>query len=184
MSPFSTRALRPPVSVNGPDSVFAATKLRSSKKRADQWPYPWTYPQPEAKDALPHGSIAAPLANQQAQILAYKVPTGMRFYLVGIVQQFAGTGFIQGSGSAIWTLDKDSPVTSGAQVIQSSPVAYFTDMRFTLGSFDSGPFLLGMPEIFEANTVIRSKVITDGSITPGTPNWFTTILVGWTVPAE
>ncbi len=184
MSPFSTRALRPPTSVNGPDSVFAANKMRSTKSRMEQWPYPWTYPPPNAKNAMPSGSIPAPLANEQAAVLTYKVPTGMRFYLVGIIQQFAGVGFVAGSPSAVWTLDKDSPVTSGITPIQSSPIAFFTRLPFTLGSFDSGPFLLGMPEIFEANTVIRSKVVTDGSITPGGSNWFTTLLMGWTTPAE
>lgn len=187
MSPFSARALGRPAgvpSINGPDQVIGASKLRSSKNRAEQWPYPWSYPQPNAKNAIPNNSIPAPQPGVQAQILAYAVPTGMRFYLIGIIQQFAGSGFVQGSGSAIWTLDKDSPVSAGSQPIQSSSVAFFQAQAFTLGSFDSGPFLLGMPEIFEASTVIRSKVITTSAITPGAPNYFITILVGWTVPAE
>lgn len=171
-------------SANGPDSAIAASKLRSSKKRSDQWPYPWSYAPPDAKNAQPFGSIQAPQPGQQTLILAYTVPTGMRFWLVGIIQQFAGTGFVQGAGSALWTLDKDTPVNSGSRVIQSSSIAFFTNQPFTLGSFDSGPFYLGMPEVFEATTIIRSKVTTNASISPGSPNWFTTVLIGWTVPAE
>jgi hypothetical protein len=185
MSPFSLRALgRPIPPVNGPDQVIGASKMRASKNRSEQWPYPWSYPPPNAKNAQPFGSIAAPQNGVQAQVLAYTVPTGMRFYLIGIIQQFAGTGFVQGSGSVLWTLDKDTPISSGTQPIQSSSVAFFQSQPFTLGSFDHGAFVLGMPEIFEATTVIRSKVTTTASITPGAPNFFTTILVGYTVPAE
>jgi hypothetical protein len=171
-------------SVNGPDQVIGASKMRASKNRSEQWPYPWSYPPPNAKNAQPFGSIPAPQNGVQAQVLAYTVPTGMRFYLIGIIQQFAGTGFVQGSGSALWTLDKDTPISSGTQPIQSSSVAFFQSQPFTLGSFDHGAFTLGMPEIFEATTVIRSKVTTTASITPGAPNLFTTILIGYTVPAE
>lgn len=188
MSPFSQRALvRTGVvpAVNAQDSVFAANKLRSNKKRSEQWPYPWSYPPPGALNVMPSGSIPAPQVGQQTQVLAYRVPIGLKFYLVGIIQQFAGSGFVEGAGSALWTLDKDSPVSSGSQPVQSSSVAWFLNLPFTLGSFDHGPIYLAMPELFAATTIIRSKVTTAaGGITPGGSNFFTTILFGWTVPDE
>lgn len=171
-------------SVNGPDQVIGASKMRSTKNRMEQWPYPWSYPPPNAKNAQPFGSVAAPQPGVQTAVVTYSVPIGTRFYLIGIIRQFAGQGFIQGSGSAIWTLDVNSPVNSGTQVIQSSTVAFFQNNAFTLGSFDSGPFYLAMPEIYEASSIIRDKVTTTNSITPGAPNFFTTILIGYTVPAE
>lgn len=185
MSPFSQRALVPRSvpTVNAQDSVFAANKLRSNKKRIEQWPYPWSYPPPGADNAQPFNSIPAPQPGVQTIVLAYAVPTGMKFWLVGIIQQYAGSGFVQGSGSALWTLDKDSPVSAGSQPVQSSSVAYFLNQTFTLGSFDR-PFYLAMPELFAATTVIRSKVTTTSAITPGAPNYFTTVLIGYTVPDE
>lgn len=182
MTPAFSRNPRNLRMVNGVDSVYAADKLRKLNDRHEQWPYPWCYPPPNAKDAMPSGSIPAPAANTQALILQYTVPQGMRFYLVGLIQQIATSGFVEGSGSVIWTVDKDTPI--GAPAVQSSPVAWLNNLPFTLGSFNNGPFKLGNPEIFEAGDTIRSKVITDGSITPGAPNIFTTMFWGWTVPAE
>jgi hypothetical protein len=106
----------------------------------------------------------------------------MRFYLAGLVQQFAGAGFIQGSGNALWTLDRDTPI--GAAPLQGSSIAYYSQQPFTLGSFDDGPWFFRKPWVFEAGATIRSKVITDGTINAGAPNYFISILCGWTVPAE
>lgn len=170
------------LSVNGPDAVKAATKLRGANDRKDQWPYWWTYPPPNAKDVMPSGSIPAPQVGQQAQILQYTVPQGMRFVLAGIIQQFYGNGLVEGSGAAIWTLDRDTP--TGNNIVQGFPVAWFNQLSFTLGNLDNGPFKLAAPEIFEAGAVLRSKVITTSSITPGAPNYFLTILWGWAIPAE
>lgn len=168
--------------VSGPDSTKATNKIRLLQDSKAQWPYPWLFPPPNAKNRLPFGSVAAPAGATPIEIMEFTVPTGMRFYLVGIIQQFVGAGFIQASGNALWTLDKDTPIGSGN--LQGSSIADFTNQPFTLGSFDDGPFPIEDPLVFEAGATIRSKVTTDGSIPQGAPNFFVTVLAGWTVPAE
>jgi len=168
--------------VSGPSSAKATNKIRLMQDSKSQWPYPWSYPPPNAKNRLPSGSIVAPAANTLTQIMLFTVPTGMRFYLRGILRQFEGSGLIIGSGNALWTLDKDTPI--GGTILQGSSIADFTAQPFTLGNFDQGPVYFEMPEVIEAGAQIRDKVITDGTITPGAPNYFITVLFGWTVPAE
>ena len=41
-----------------------------------------------------------------------------------------------------------------------------------------------MPEIFTAGDVVRSKVTTTANIAAGIPNYFTSMFLGWLVPAE
>jgi hypothetical protein len=168
--------------LNGPSSTHAANKIRQLQQSKTQWPYPWEFPQENSNDAQPFGSIPCPAGGVLTEIMEYTVPTGMRFYLKGIVQQFVGAGFVQGSGNALWTLDQDTPI--GASPLQGLSIPFYYEQPFTLGSFDNGPWLFSMPHIFEAGDTLRSKVITDGTIPAGAPNFFVTILTGWTVPAE
>lgn len=95
---------------------------------------------------------------------------------------FFGAGLIEGSGNALWSLTKDTPV--GLSQLQGSTLADFINQPFTLGSLEDGPFYFEMPEVFEAGAVIRDVVTTDGTIVSGAPNYFLTLLAGWTVPAE
>jgi hypothetical protein len=168
--------------VNGPDSTRAANKIRQLQDAKTQWPYPWEAAPPNAKNRLPFGSIPCPAGGVLTQIMQFTVPTGMRFYLKGILNQFEGAGLVLGSGNALWTLDRDTPI--GSSFLPALVIADFYQQPFTLGNFNNGPFPFAMPEVFEAGAVIRSKVITDGTITPGAPNYFVTLLYGYTVPAE
>jgi hypothetical protein len=169
-------------SVNGPDSTRAADKIRRLVDSKAQWPYQWIYPPPNAKNRQPWGSVACPAGNTPTQIMSFTVPTGMRFYLTGMIRQFVGAGFIEGAGNALWTLALNSPV--GANPVQALSIADFVNQPYTRGNFDQGPTHFEMPEVFEAQDVISDIVVTDGSITPGAPNYFVTVLFGWTVPAE
>jgi hypothetical protein len=169
-------------SINGVDSARAADKIRKLVDSKGQWPYPWVYPPPNAKNRQPWGSIPAPAGNTPTQIMSFTVPTGIRFYLTGMIRQFVGAGFLQGSGNALWTLAQNAPV--GSNPLQALSIADFVNQPYTRGDFSQGPVHFEMPEIFEAQDVISDTVVTDGSITPGAPNYFVTILFGWTVPAE
>lgn len=168
--------------VNGVDSARAADKIRRLADAKGQWPYPWVYPPSNAKNRQPWGSIPCPAGNTATQIMSFAVPTGMRFYLTGMIRQFVGAGFINGSGNALWTLAQNAPV--GQNPLQSISIADFVNQPFTRGGFDQGPTHFEMPEVFEAGDVISDVVVTDGTIQPGAPNYFVTVLFGWTVPAE
>lgn len=169
-------------SLIGPDSTRAADKIRRLVDSKAQWPYQWIYPPPNAKNRMPYGSVAAPAGATPTQVMAFTVPTGMRFYLTGIIRQFEGSGFVLGSGNALWTLAINTPV--GSTPLQGRSVADFVNQPFTLGSFNHGPVHFEMPEVFVAEDTISDIVTTDGTITPGAPNYFITVLFGWTVPAE
>lgn len=169
-------------SVQGPDATRAVKRIQDLQENKTQWPYPWSYPPPNAKNRLPFGAVAAPAGATPTAIVTFTVPTGFRFYLRGIVRVFFGAGLIEGSGNALWSLTKDTPV--GSSQLQGSTLADFINQPFTLGSLEDGPFYFEMPEVFEAGAVIRDVVTTDGTIVSGAPNYFLTLLAGWTVPAE
>lgn len=167
--------------VTGREAAKAARALQSLVERRDSWPYPHVYPPPNAQRVHKTGNIEAPTPTVQAEVLAYTVPLGFRFWLTDLVQVFTGSGFIPGRGDATWQLDKNSPI--GIPNLSALVIDGFAAEIVMLGSFDF-PWPLRMPELFEPNDVVRSKVTTLASIAAGTPNYFTSMFLGWLVPAE
>lgn len=178
-----------PYVVTGPQAVKTITKLGRMQDRRDQWPYPWLFPPPSAKRVTiglgAEGTLAAPAPATQATVLSYEVPGGQQFLLTSIVQIYLGpdgkgTGFVPGSGSILWTLDRNSPL--GLVVPQGSVIQDFAAVDVALGSLVY-PWTLDMPELFSPWDAIRSKVIVTAAIPTGAPNYFKSIFRGWLYPA-
>lgn len=168
--------------VTGVEAVKAVRKLQQTQSQRDEWPYPWSFPPPNAIRVKAVGSIAAPTPTVQAVVVAYTVPTGFWFALTRIVQTVeAANAFLPGRGDATWTLDKNVPL--GYPYIQGSVVQGFGADVVPLGSYQI-PWILDVPEILEAGDTVQSKVLTTVAIPAGDPNYFTSILLGWLVPAE
>jgi len=165
--------------VVGPDAVRAAasTLLRMPK----DWPYDWIYPPENSIRVRQSASIAAPANATQTVVLSYTVPTGYRFCMTHIVQVFTGSGFVAGSGSITWVLDVN--VQIGLTTPLGNVVQGFASEVVPLGSFSYGPWPLLRPELFDENDVVRHKVTTTAAITPGAPNYFTSMFLGWLLPA-
>src|ERR1035437_4756709 len=107
--------------VTGPEAVKAAAAIAATHDRRDQWPYPWSFPPPNARRVFRVGSVLAPAPATETEVLVYRVPQGYQFWLVSIVQVYLGAGFIAGAGDILWTLDRNRPVgvaTLQGEIIQ------------------------------------------------------------------
>lgn len=170
--------------LTGPEATQAAQSLRDRQRNVNLWPYAHSFPPPDANRVFAANSIAAPLVATQTVVTSYQVSIGMQFALIGIVQIFNGTGFVDGSGDIAWVNDID--VTPGVTVPQGYPLQGFGLLNFQLGSLQY-PWPLGdqwgMPEILKAGQIVRNKVTTSAAITPGEPNFFISIFLGWEWPA-
>jgi hypothetical protein len=172
--------------------------MNQEQSRRDAWPYPWLCPAEDAEPRSPSNSILAPALNTLAEVLAFVVPTGFQFALTGIVQVFAGAGYIPGDQDIFWVVDLDSPI--GVASVEGDPLPDLNNIAIPLGGFMGAASLGGItapwrfpkPHILKPNQVLRSKVFLPtlnpltgalNGITPGTPNLFISVFEGFTWPA-
>ena len=189
--------------VSGPESVKQMHALNQQSDRRDAWPYPWLCPAEDAEPRSPSNSIVAPALNVLTEILAFVVPTGFQFALTGIVQVFAGAGYIPGNQDIFWVVDLDSPI--GVASVEGDPLPDLNNITVPLGGFMGGnagglaalggftmPWRFKKPHILKPNQVLRSKCFlptvnpltgAPNGITPGTPNLFVSMFEGFTWPA-
>ena len=170
-----------PVILTGAAAVKAARNIASLQDNREMWPYPWVYPPPDAEDVFVEQSIPAPAFGVETQILQYKVPSSYLFMFTHIVQVYTGTAFVPGSGDILWTLDLNTPI--GTPPVQASRLQGFQSVDVPLGSFQI-PWPIRKARFFKSLDIIRSKVITTNVIVPGSGNFFTTILLGYIMPAS
>lgn len=173
MSPFRNRDQRV---LSGPEAVKQATGLRALVSKHEQWPYDWVFPPKNAKPWNPFASIVAPAVGVATTILETQVPTGFDFIMEGMLQWFQGTGFIPGSGDALW----DTLLNPGTQNLA---VEGLGQIPFNLGSLTGGTWWR-FPEAYRFTSldIIRNQVTTTVDIAPGAPNYFITMFLGWLYP--
>jgi hypothetical protein len=165
--------------VTGPEAVKAAAAMAATQDRRDQWPYPWSFPAPNAKRVFRVGSLLAPAPATETEVLLYRVPQGYRFWLDEIVQVYLGAGFIPGTGDILWTLDKNRPV--GVATLQGEIIQGFGGLGIPLGAL-AYPWPLRMPELLGPTDELRSKITVTAAIGAGGTNWFHSIFSGWLEP--
>ena len=163
---------------SGVDSVMAADVVRRDQSNREKWPYMHVYPPVNAEPVHVIASVVTPAVNSTAVVLAYKVPSGFRFYLRAIVQNYVGGNFVP--GQALWTIDRNTPV--GVGNFQAQPEQGLVAVPVPVGSF--APF---MPDEFyrayefEPLDIVRSKATNIG-VGVGDPNYFSTGFFGYLVP--
>jgi Putative Ig domain len=139
--------------------------------------YPWVIPPAAARPVFLDKTIPAPAAAAGVTLLLeYEVPDG--YYLIVHAAMFNArvSGFIDGAGSILWTVDTNAPI-NGA-LLNARPVGQFTA---SLGDL-AEPQSIG-PIMFNAGDTVRAKVlITDNTLGVGLPNTITASLVGWIFP--
>lgn len=118
---------------------FGAQMTRQARRVADarkreEWPYIHVYPPPAAVPVHLINFVAAPAAGQSAVVLAYRVPSGMAFYLQAILQNYAGGNILP--GDALWTVNRNAP--TGVTDRQAMPVQGLAGVPIPLGSFAAG----------------------------------------------
>lgn len=169
-----------PKIVTGPDAQRAIRRREAADLRKDAWPYTHLFPPPDADTV--HGSdlgiqaVAVPASGAQVVACSYLVPSGNRFIMAGILQDFEGT-FIPGDTS--WTVFENP--NNGKQ---ANPVQGLINTKVPLGSWRYGtiwPFF--MPYEFAPLTLLRS-IATNGTpgLNAGPPNQYVTGFFGWLVP--
>ena len=177
------RSMSPRI-VTGPEAVKAAASIAAVQDRRNQWPYPWSFPPPDAKRVFAVGSIDSPAVATLSQVLLYRVPQGFRFWLCSILQVYAGAGWVAGSGDILWTLDKNRPV--GVPTIQGEGIQGFQNIGIGLGAMLNGSVMymmpLSQPELLAPTDELRSKVLTTAAIPVGGSNYFHSIFEGWLEP--
>jgi hypothetical protein len=136
--------------------VVAAQPLASPQRMMGTFPYQWQFPGPHAKHVLANDYLALPPADTSVNpILTYQVPTGLRFSLRGIVLQFVGNGWVQGSGSLIFSV---SVVDAGTREVD-----FLNAVKSQLGSVDFPYPILGplefAPESFLVVSVQNNGVV-------------------------
>lgn len=159
----------------GRDAVRAGRKIAEKHTRKSDWPYVHIFPPPEAIPV--HGSdtgiqtVAVGLAGATATVCTYLVPSGFRFYMAGILQDYEGTF---NPGDTLWTV-KVNPNNG----LQSRPVQGLVNQPVPMGSWRYGtiwPFLRAYE--FEPLDFIQSLAKNVG-LAAGPPNTYVSGFFGW-----
>jgi len=179
--------LRPPTNgariLSGPETVKQARGLSKLRTNKELYPYDWVFPSTNAIRVTGSDrgiqSIPAPAPATPTVVVQYTVPTGFRFILTGILRYFSGSGFVEGSGNALWTAD----INEGSYIAQG-----LANTPISMGSPAHGPWQIGYPwsspDIYKSLEVLRDLVTTTSDISQGAPNYFIGGFFGWLEPAE
>ncbi len=176
-------ALAPVQMFSGPDSTRAAEALRiATVNRRDQWPYPHVYPPPESDDVFVIQTSAAGAAGidvgSSGTVLTYRVNSGKRLYLLGVIFGYQGGSFVP--GDATFTLNRNSPTAVTDK--QAMPEHGLVNVPVLLGGELNGsyvePFLVRRAREFAPLSVLRI-VASNVTLTGGT---FVAGVFGYEIP--
>jgi len=144
----------------GPALIEAAQSTLASKRRSlGVFPYQWRIPGPNSKNFLPSASAVLPAIGSSVTLNLGTVPEGMRVTLLGVVFQFEGDGFLDGSGNLLYTL---RVVESGG----NRNVEFLTSVSTRMGSTQQPYPILGRLEFQSLNKlelVVRNVGVVVGS---------------------
>jgi len=140
----------------GSDQIKSADQVRQQRDNRSDWPYEHLFP---PANSTPVNQITltpavVPAMGSQVLVLAYKVPSGKRFILTGVIENIFGVSFTPGDGT--WTIDKNTPI--GIPDSQKMPMQGLVNTPVQLGSFASGrPWRFPRPYEFEPLDLVQSK---------------------------
>lgn len=143
--------------------------------------YPWVTPPLAATQISRRNTIAAPAYATQALIISFQVPQAMQAVITHIICKYDGSGFVQGSGSVVWTVDINRPL--GATVQGYNPPD-FGSIITQLGDFLTFPFPIPSGIRLNERDTIRLKVTTAAPVGIGAPNYITGAFLGWYYPVK
>src|SRR5208337_1778726 len=143
--------------------------------------FPWVTPPQSATQISRRNTIAAPAYAAQAQIVSFQVPQAMEAVITHVICKYDGSGFLQGSGSVVWSIDINRPLGAAQQGYNPPD---FGSIITQLGDFLIFPFPIpGGIRLYERDT-IRFKVTTAAPVGIGAPNYITAMLLGWYYPVK
>jgi hypothetical protein len=167
-----------------PDVMQGATQIIAGGRAAvhalagEKW---WIDPDGSCEDVSIVRSIVTPAQGTQTLVVQFDVPDGFQFSLRGVLAQYDGEGFINGSGALIFVLDVNRPI--GGTARQGYAVSYFESVQYLRGNNEDWWPLAGR-RVFNAGETLRWKVTTADPIPVGGGNYITAGLFGWTRPIE
>jgi len=157
--------------------ILAAERLRAAVRNYRAWPYSYLFPKKVDRVVHQVNSIDAPPNGVPAVVLAYQVPSGFRFIMQEILEDFSGP-FTPGDIS--WTVDVNNPTVLD---IQAMGIQGLTALQINLGSVAVGKnWHFARPHTFEPLSLIQSKVTTTAAIPPGAARRFTSGFFGYLEP--
>ena len=167
----------------GVSQMESADQERERVQNRSDWPYVHIFPPPNA-DPVNEITRAAvlptvPAIGATVVALAYRVPSGSRFIMTGIIQNAFG-GAIN-PGDLTWTVDVNAPV--GIADFQGMGKQGLINIPIPLGSFVFGVIWeFKRPYEFEPLDLIQSKVtnVASGNVGPGNP--VLSAFLGYRVP--
>ena len=142
--------------VFGNDQIKSADQVRQERANRNDWPYEHLFPPSNSVpvNQITQTPVAVPAMAATAVVLAYRVPSGMRFIMTALVQNIFGATFLPGDGT--WTVDKNTPV--GIPDAQRMPMQGLVNVPVPLGSFQTGiPWHFTRPYEFEPLDLVQSK---------------------------
>jgi hypothetical protein len=165
-----------------PMSPYEAQVRATAKAagRQDQWPYPWEFRAEDGRGYCVRGSVAAPAfgAVNQVLIAEYEVPAGFIGVLRHLWCQYVGTGYVEGSGNVVFTVDINTRL---GVTTEGYLLPYFGTIAGQLGS-NVTPFPLDGGWMLDEGDVVRLKGYTVGTVSVGAPNYVLGGLMGWIWP--
>jgi hypothetical protein len=145
----------------GRDLIEVARALEFFGRSAGRFPYQWSRPGPNSKPVIVNGILMVTgETDETSTIVTYSVPDGMIFSLTGFITGFAGTGWNEGSGDLLFTLN----VQGG---VGNRPVDYLRDISVSMGDFKQGPFPIPARLEFQPGNVLAWTLFEVGSAAGG-----------------
>jgi len=167
---------------SGLDLIESADQKRQRDEQKTDWPYTHLFPPPNSSpvNQITQGlPPAIPAIGSSAVALAYRVPSGSRFFLTGIVQNAFG-GLIN-PGDILWTVDNNRPV--GIADFQGMGVQGLISVPVPLGSFPFGVIWeFARPYEFEPLDLIQSKALNVSAGSVGAGTFLVSAFIGFRVP--
>lgn len=173
--------------LTGADQALSAEQLRAREEKRSNWPYEHIFPPPSSDtvNQISSGVLAVvPPIGSTVVTLAYRVPSGSRFFLMGIIQNVYGASggpLAMSPGDITWTVDKNRPVGIGDT--QGMGIQGLINVPIPLGSFPFGViWRFSRAYEFEPLDLIQSKATNVASGNVGAPNTFVSAFIGYRLP--
>lgn len=168
---------------SGADSVRAMEAIRQTHANQEAWPYEHVFPPVNSIPVNATDAVVTPAQAAVATVLSYKVPSGFKLILTGIIQSYINAGGLGAfvPGAALWTVTLNTPV--GVANVQASSLQGLTNVKVPMGSFLAGNvWYFARAYEFAPLDILRSTVL-NVALGVGDPNYFASAFLGWLVPA-
>jgi hypothetical protein len=157
--------------------VRMAEVLRQTLKDRADWPYVHEFPPVGSIPVDFIADIPSPAVGVKTPVLVYQVPSGFRFFLAALLQDF-NNAF--NPGDALWTVDRNAnPANTQGMSVQGL-INVPVPLRRLLDGYG-----WELPRTYEFGPldVVRSTVV-NVNLGVGAPNFFTSGFFGYLVPVS